>query len=488
MKRRLWFGLGTALLAAVALGTQVPRLWSSDQSPTALTPAQERAVSQLKTFSDGFAAVAAAVVPSVVTVTSEKTVQPADNPFSAFGSDPFFRHFFGGQTPSPHPFTQRGLGSGVIVNPDGYILTNNHVVRGADELMVTLNDGRHIKAKVVGTDSRTDLAVLKIDEKGLPAIRFGDSDKVKIGEWVLAVGSPFSENLEATVTAGIVSAKGRSGMRLADYEDFIQTDAAINPGNSGGALVDLDGELIGINSAIASRAGGSNGIGFSIPSNLAMEVMDDLIQHGKVTRGFLGVGIQGLNDDLVAAMNLDSDKGVLVTSLADNSPAGDAGVQQGDVIVAFDGKPVDGTDQLRFAVARKQPGSMADVTVIRDGRRKTFHVKLGEFAEDNGTAGTEKGETGSRQLGMSVNPVTPQLQQQFNLPDATGLVVTAVDAGSPADDAGIQPGDVIHAVNRHQVDSTSAYLKAIDNTPKGKPVLLQVQRQENTFFVAIRPE
>jgi len=488
MKRRLWFGLGIALVAAVALGTQVPRLWSSTQTPTPFTPDQPKAVDQLKDFSDGFAAVASAVVPSVVTITSEKTVQPADNPFSFFGSDPFFRHFFGDQTPSPHSFKQRGLGSGVIVNPDGYILTNTPVVRGADELMVGLEDGRHVKAKVVGTDSRTDLAVLKIDEKNLPAIRFGDSDKVRIGEWVLAVGSPFSENLEATVTAGIVSAKGRSGMRLADYEDFIQTDAAINPGNSGGALVNLDGQLIGINSAIASQAGGSNGIGFSIPSNLAMEIMDDLIQHGKVTRGFLGVGIQALNDDLVSAMNLDSNKGVLVTSLADDSPAGKAGVQQGDVIVAFDGTPVDGPDQLRFAVARKQPGTMADLTVMRDGRERTFHVKLGEYAEDGTNSTPEHGETNTRELGMAVNPVTPQLQQQFNLSDASGLVVTSVDSGSPADDAGIQPGDVIRAVNRHEVNSTREYLKAIDDTAKGKPVLLQVQRQDNTFFVAIRPD
>ncbi|GAG38001.1 unnamed protein product, partial [marine sediment metagenome] len=250
---------------------------------------------------------AEAVIPSVVTITSEKVIQPREN-MAPFANDPFFQRFFGGR--SMRPYRQQGLGSGVIVDASGHILTNNHVIRDADELTVILHDGTELEAEVVGADARTDLAVLKVDAEGLRPIQFGDSDAIRIGEWVMAVGSPFSANLQATTTAGIVSAVGRHGMRLSDYEDFIQTDAAINPGNSGGALVNLDGELIGINSAIASRAGGSNGIGFSIPANLAKGVMNDLMEKGRVTRGYLGVGIQTVTADLAEAMDLEKKGGV----------------------------------------------------------------------------------------------------------------------------------------------------------------------------------
>jgi serine protease Do len=380
------------------------------------------------------------------------------------------------------------MGSGVIVNSDGYILTNNHVVQGADELTVILSDGKHLKGKVVGTDPRSDLAVVRVDDKGLPAMPFGDSDQAKVGEWVLAVGSPFSENLQHTVTSGIISATGRSGMNLNDYEDFIQTDAAINPGNSGGALVNLDGELIGINTAIASRNGGSNGIGFAIPSNLAMDVMNDLITKGKVTRGWLGVSIQNVTPDLAAAMGLPNTQGVLVNSILDNGPAKDSGLQEGDVIVGFDGKGVKDSSELRFAVAGANPGDQATLKVLRNGKEKTVTVKLGEFPENDQSLTQNQESSGENRLGLTVAPITPDLVQKYNLDSNTeGLVVTDVGSGSPAEDAGIQPGDVVVKVNRQKVSTLKDFQDALSSAAKDTPDLFLLNRGGNTFFVALRP-
>jgi serine protease Do len=489
MKRITWTLVAAGCLAAFIVGGVVlphSQPAASDHTGRRFPPESQAAVQQLQTLSDGFAAVAAAVVPSVVTITSEKTIQPAENPFSQF-NDPFFQRFFG-RMPSPQAYKQRGLGSGVIVDSNGTILTNNHVVRGADELTVILSDGKKYDAKVLGADPRTDLAVLKVDAKDLPAMPFADSDKVRVGEWVMAVGSPFSENLEATVTTGIVSGKGRSGMQLSDYEDFIQTDAAINPGNSGGALVDMDGELIGINSAIASRAGGYDGIGFAIPSNLAMDVMTDLIKTGKVTRGWLGVGIQNLTPDLADAMGIGQDHGAVITSVQKDGPSEKAGLKSGDVIATYDGKPVKDSQELRLAVAQDKPGTEATLGILRDGRQEDYRVVLGEYPENGEKGSTSPAETTHEELGLTVAPVTPDLAQQFDLGDATGLVITAVESGSPADDAGLQPGDLVRKVNGDKVDSTRAYESAVEGTRKDKPVLLQIERQGNTFFVALRAE
>jgi serine protease Do len=490
MKRKLWVLLSAALVAAfLAGGYAVPRIWSADNAkpfdriPSADLPA----VQSLKTLSQGFEAVSQAVIPSVVTITSEKLVKPTNGPAQFFGQDPFFQHFFN-LPQHPQSFKERAMGSGVIVNPDGYILTNNHVVQGADELTVILSDGNKLKGKVVGTDPRTDLAVVKVDKKGLPAMPFADSDKAKVGEWVLAVGSPFSENLQHTVTSGIISATGRRGMNLNDYEDFIQTDAAINPGNSGGALVDLNGELIGINTAIASRTGGSNGIGFAIPSNLAMDVMNDLITKGKVTRGWLGVSIQNVTQDLADAMGLPNTNGVLVNSVLDNGPAKDSGLKQGDVIVAFDGKKVKNSSELRFAVAGANPGSEATLKVLRDGKEKAITLKLGEYPENPEAIAQNQGSSKENQLGITVAPITPDMVQKYNLDsDTQGLVVTDVTSGSPADDAGIQPGDVVVKVNREKVSTLKDFQDALSSAEKGSPDLLLLNRGGNTFFVALRP-
>jgi serine protease Do len=484
--------IGTFLATAVAVGflaggALTPGHGGADSpKPAPWTPEQKAAVESLQSFSQGFAAVAEAVIPSVVTITSEKVVRPTRSPMEPFANDPLFRRFFGNRQ-EPRPFTQHGLGSGVIVDPEGYILTNNHVISEADELSVLLADGRRIEATVVGSDPRTDLAVLKIDATDLPALTFGNSDRLRIGEWVMAVGSPFSENLQATVTSGIVSALGRSGMRLNEYENFIQTDAAINPGNSGGALVNLHGELVGINSAIASRTGGSNGIGFAIPANMARDVMDDLIHDGKVSRGWLGVTIQDVTPDLAAAMDLDAKDGVFISSVVADGPAAEAGLGAEDVIVGFNGKPVRDSNELRFAVAEADPGTRSEVEVVRDGRRRDFTVNLGEFP-DNPEVAAATSSAPDQDLGISVEALTPQLARQYEIETARGLIVTDVAAGGPAEDAGIRPGDVIRRVNRMNVASVDDYGKALDATPQDKPVLFQVERGGNTFFIALRPE
>lgn len=475
--------LGAILITAVG-GTLVPQMGSADPAKPVdrLTPEQREAVRSLQLISDGFAAVAEMIIPSVVTISSEKLVQPAEHPMT---NDPFFRRFFG-DLPQARPFKQHGLGSGVIVDETGYILTNNHVVRGADDLTVILSDGRRLSAKVVGTDARTDLAVLKVEEAGLPAMSIGNSDELRIGEWVLAVGSPFSENLQATVTTGIVSAVGRSGMNLNEYEDFIQTDAAINPGNSGGALVNLDGELVGINSAIASRTGGSNGIGFAIPTNLATDIMADLIEKGRVTRGWLGVGIQDVDQNLALAMDLESASGVLITSVLPDGPASEAGLEQGDVIVRYDEQPIRDGAALRLAVARTDPGRRVEVVVVRDGRERAFRVKIAEREE--ATAEQTIHESQRQDLGLGIEALTPGLARRFQIEATEGLVVTTVSPAGPADEAGVQVGDVIREVNRRPVRSPREYVDALESSPEGKPVLFLMERRGNTYFVALHPD
>ena len=484
MRRSLWPAVTAGLVAAAFSGILAFNLGqdaTAKQPSREFTPAERQAVDQLRGMSAGFEAVAKAVIPSVVTITSERMVRPAEqSPFN----DPMFRRFFGDPQQQQR---QRGLGSGVIVSADGSILTNNHVVAGADEVTVVLQDGRRLKAKVVGADERTDIAVLKVDANNLEAMPFGNSDDVKIGEWVLAVGSPFSENLKATITAGIVSGTGRSGMHLTEYEDFIQTDAAINPGNSGGALVNLDGELIGINSAIASRAGGYDGIGFAIPANMAMDVMTDLVKHGKVSRGWLGVGIQSLNEDLAEAMDLDAREGVMINSVQDDGPAAKAGARTQDVIVEFNGQPVRNSDQLRLAVARANPGSSSEMVVLRDGKRQTLRVKLGEFPDEDAPVAANESAP-AEGLGIEVTPVTPEIARRMDLENTSGLVVMNVSPGSAAEEAGVQEGDLIRRVNQEKVTTTREFRSAVQKTPKGKPVLIQVQRGENTFFLAPRIE
>ncbi|HEX8290764.1 MAG TPA: DegQ family serine endoprotease, partial [Pyrinomonadaceae bacterium] len=438
-----------------------------------------------------YADVLTRVTPAVVTVrASRRTRESQQFPFM---DDPQLRELFGErfrqQAPRSEERLERGLGSGVIVSADGYILTNHHVVDGAEEIRVELTDGRTLQAKVVGTDQPSDLAVLKVEASGLPALPLGDSDKARVGDVALAVGNPLG--IGQTVTSGIISAKGRTtGLSDGSFEDFIQTDAAINRGNSGGALVNSSGELIGINSQIFSPTGGNIGIGFAIPSNMAKDVMGQLIQTGRVRRGMLGVNIQNVSADLAASLGLGRARGTIVSGVTPGGPADRAGIKRGDVIVAFNGTPVTDNNTLRNAVARTQPGNTATLTVSRDGREQQLRVTLGELPADSARGGREE-STGGREdaggLGLSAQPVSPALVERFNLKDAAqGLVVTDVNAAGPAAEAGLRPGDVIEEVNRQPV-RTVAELQAALKGAGARPALLLVNRGGDSVFLPVRP-
>ena len=439
---------------------------------------------------NSYAEAVSRVSPAVVTIRSERRVRAAEQ--FPFMDDPFFRDFFGDRfrnsQPRPQERLQRGLGSGVIVSADGYILTNHHVIDGAEEIRVELNDNRTLGAKVVGSDPPSDLAVLKVDAQGLPVLPLGDSDRVRVGDIVLAVGNPLG--VGQTVTMGIISAKGRStGLSDGSFEDFLQTDAPINQGNSGGALVNTNGELVGINSQILSPSGGNIGIGFSIPANMARSVMDQLIKGGRVRRGMLGVTIQQVTPDLASSLGLSDARGTIVSSVQPGSPAERAGLRRGDVITAINGAPVSDSNSLRNQVARIQPGTDVTLTISRDNREQQVRVTLGELPADKSrTAAADSGSaTDPGKLGISVEPLTPALASRLDLPSsAQGLVVTSVDPGGPAAEAGIREGDLIDEVNRQPARSV-ADLQAAVQRAGTKPLLLLVNRRGDSLFLTVRP-
>jgi serine protease Do len=427
------------------------------------------------------------VAPSVVKI--EIKINPREavtgNGFQGIPDDPFLRQFFGGrQRLIVPPQAQHGVGSGVIVTKDGYILTNNHVVDDADSVKVTLVDGRVFTAKVIGKDPKSDVAVVKIDAHDLPAITFADSDKCEVGDLVLAIGNPFG--IDQSVTRGIVSAKDRAAMDL-DYQDFIQTDAAINPGNSGGALVDADGRLLGINTAIYSRSGGNQGIGFAIPTDLARGVMESLIKYGKVTRGYLGVGIQDINSPLAKEFNLKGDKGALVTDVMPDAPASKAGFKSGDVIEKFDGRPVTDSRHLKMEVARVAPGETVAVEVLRDGSAKTLKVRLGELPGSDKVAensGNDSDKSDTLQ-GVAVTDLDSQARQQLHIPEQVkGTVVTQVDPESAAAEAGLKAGDVIMEINRHAVASADDAVKLTTHA-KERTTLLHVWSGNGSRYMVV---
>jgi serine protease Do len=441
-------------------------------------------------LSDAFEVATERVKQSVVPIFAEQVVQVAspfvspEDPFRDFFGDDFFRRFFG--TPQGSKQTVRSLGSGVIVSSNGYILTNNHVVSRAEKLTVIVSDNKKYKASVVGTDPQSDVAVLKIDASGLPAAELGNSDNVKVGQWVIAVGNPFQ--LMHTVTAGIISAKGRSQLGLADYEDFIQTDAAINPGNSGGALADLDGRVIGISTAINSPNGGNVGIGFAIPVNMAKNVMETLISEGKVERGYMGILPQDLDEDLASALKLKNTEGSLVGDVTPGSPAEKAGIKRGDVIIALDGSKVKDSNDLRNMVAQTKPGTHTEVTLIRDGRKTETTVVLAERPsrpEATGSGQVPEEERSVEKLGLSVQNLTPDIAAQLGYQDEKGVLVAAVEAGSAAEDSGLERGDLIQEVDRTAVHSVKEFQKEIGKADSGDSVALLVRRGPNTFFIAI---
>jgi len=441
---------------------------------------------------DSYADVVDVVSPAVVTIRTTGKARVSPTQFQA-PDDDFFRQFFGDQMPrgsrQPRSFKQRSLGSGVFITTDGYILTNYHVVDGADEISVELNDGRTINPKIVGTDKPSDLALLKANGSNYPAVAFGNSDGVKVGDVVLAVGNPLG--VGQTVTMGIISAKSRStGVGDGSYEDFLQTDAPINHGNSGGALVNMKGELVGINSQIMSNSDGNIGIGFAIPSNMAKHVMDDLRTKGKVTRSQLGVTVQQVTADLASSLGLKETAGVLVSDVTPGSAADHAGLKRGDVIKSFNGQPVHDTNSLRNRVADAGVGSTADLVVVRDGSERHMSAKLEEAnlsrrgERDNGDGDEENGKAA---LGISVAPLTPELADRVRAPrDVQGLLVQDVDPDGRAADAGIQAGDIIQEANRQPVKSVDD-LRAAARGSSNKPLLLLVNRQGRDVFVTIKP-
>jgi serine protease Do len=440
---------------------------------------------------NSFAPVVKKVSPGVVKVFTSSRVQQTGY-YGGPEMDDFFRRFFGvpngnslrrGQNPSQP--RQHGIGSGVIVTKDGYILTNNHVVEGAEEVKVAMQDGREFTAKVIGRDPKSEVAVIKIDAKDLPVVPIADSDKVEVGDVVLAVGNPFG--IGQTVTTGIVSATGRAGTMGLDYEDFIQTDAAINPGNSGGALVDAEGRLIGINTAILSGTGGNMGIGFAIPTNLARDVMDSLIKDGHVTRGYLGVLIQDVNPALAKQFKLSDNKGALVGDVTAKSPAEKAGLKNGDVILEFDGKKVTDSRHLKLMVARTKPGESAPIKILRDGEEETLTVKVKELPGSEQVAkndGSKIDDNGTLN-GVTVADIDTEARQKLRLPaNLKGVVVTDVESESAAAEAGLRPGDVITEINRKPVKSAEEAVKMTEE-PEDKTSLLRVWREGNSRYVVV---
>ncbi len=424
-----------------------------------------------------------AVKPAVVNISTEKTVKMQESPFDHFFDDPFFRKFFGdrgGPHGGPREYKSRALGSGVIVSKDGYILTNNHVVKDADEIKVLLYDKRELKGKIIGSDPKTDLAIIKIDSNHLPVIKVGNSDKLNVGSLVIAVGNPYG--LSHTVTMGIVSAVGRANVGIADYEDFIQTDAAINPGNSGGALVNTKGELIGINTAIFSTSGGYQGIGFAIPSNMAQNVMDSLIKHGKVVRGWLGVSIQDLTTELAKHFDIDAKEGVLISDVMDNSPAEKAGMKRGDLIIEYDGREVKDTFGLRNMVAATSPGSTVTIKVIRDGKEKLITIKIGELPEK--LMAVESVEE-STLKGVTVNELTPAIRERLDVSEKVkGVIVSNVDPDSSAHGI-LMPGDIIQEINKKPVRSIDDYNEALSKRDAKKDILLLLYRKGSYLYITI---
>jgi serine protease Do len=434
----------------------------------------------------GFGPVVKKAQPQVVNISTSKVVKTPTG-FSGGQMDPLFRQFFGGEMPeglnrAPRARKEHSLGSGVIVSPEGYILTNNHVVDGATDVRVTLGDKREFQARVVGTDPQIDIAVLKIDADKLGAITIGDSSQVQVGDYALAIGNPFG--VGQTVTMGIVSATGRGGLGIEDYEDFIQTDAPINPGNSGGALINDRGELIGINTAILSRSEGNQGIGFAVPVNLARQVMDQILKNGKVTRAYLGIIPQAVTPAIAKAFHTTEMSGALVGDVSPNSPAERAGIQKGDIIMDVNGKPVSDPNQLRMSISMMQPGTTVKVKVLRDGKPAQFDVKLDELPVKQERASAEKPGAQGGLEGVEVENLSAQDAQELKLPARTaGVVVTAVDPSSQAAEAGLKRGDVIQEVNRKPVRNAAEFDQAVRNA--GKSPLLLVNRQGNTLYLAV---
>ncbi len=447
------------------------------------TPAKAQTYETPKNFSR----LAEEISPAVVNIRTVKTAKGTGrvfrqfrNPFGGGETDPFqdfFDRFFGGEGGPQRDFKQRSLGSGFIIDSQGHIVTNNHVIEDADEIQVKLPDGHEYDAKIIGRDPSTDLALIKVEAKAdLPAVRMGDSDKLEVGQWVLAIGSPFG--LEHTVTAGIVSAKGRV-IGSGPYDDFIQTDASINPGNSGGPLLNMAGEVVGINTAIIASG---QGIGFAVPINMARSVVEQLKDHGEVTRGWLGVAIQDLSEEMVEYYGLDADQGVLVTEVFPGDPADKAGIQPRDIILTVNGKKVESTRDLTRLIAGIGVGDKAEIELMRDGRVRTVTVRVAKREEEGLTERRSPAETRDA-LGVRVADITQEMARQHNIADTEGVIVVAVEQGGKAHQAGLLEGDVIKEINHQAIAGTQAYAEVIDKVGKGEAINMFIRRPSMGFLV-----
>lgn len=448
-----------------------------------ITPTVPR---QILETGKAFSEIVNTVSPSVVNISTTKVVRRETGPIF---EDPFFDFFspfheFG----APKKWKERSLGSGVIVSQDGYIITNNHVVEKADEIKVTLFDKRVFKGRIVGVDSKTDVAIIRIDAGNLPVLSWGDSDTLQVGEFVLAIGSPYG--LSNTVTMGIISAVGRANVGIADYEDFIQTDAAINPGNSGGPLVNIKGELIGINTAIFSRTGGYQGIGFAVPSNMVRLVMDQLIQKGKVTRGWIGVSIQELTPELAQQFGLKKSKGALVSDVVKDSPAAKAGIVRGDIIVEFNGKEVKDVSSLRNLVAQSKAGSAITLKILRGGKEVTVQVNIVELPREVAEVVPDHlpNEAEAKVLtGLAVMDLNKEIIRQLGFnKEEKGVVVVRVEPGSPADEAEMKKGDIIKEINKKEIDNLATYNQVLTSMKRNESMLLFINRGGKRFYVILK--
>jgi len=491
MKIRRWVATVVVLVALAAGGILSQQLkdWTGHSvlgaSKTAPTIAAEGAPVTLGNFANGFSSVLKPALPAVVNIRSSKVVKTQIHGGLPF-NDPMFRQFFGdqfGQRGGPQTQREQSLGSGVIITTDGTVLTNNHVIDGASDIKVYLNDKREFKATLVGTDPKTDVAVLKIDANNLPTLPLGNSSTLQVGDLIFAIGDPFG--IGETATMGIVSAKGRGRLGIEDYEDFIQTDAAINPGNSGGAMIDLHGNLVGINTAILTGgSGGNQGVGFAIPINLARNVMDQIRAHGKVVRGYMGVYIQDVTPEIAKQFHLNETRGALIGDVSADTPGAHAGLKRGDVILAVNGQEISGANELRLQISQTPPGTLVKLKVWRDGKTQDTNLTLGELPEKAEKA--SKSEEGGGALeGVDVENVTPEIAQQLNLKAGThGVVVTSVDPSSAAGSVGLRQGDVIQEVNHKPVTNVEEFRHAIAGAEKQSALLL-VNRGGVTSYLVI---
>ncbi|MCL0072084.1 Do family serine endopeptidase [Thermodesulfovibrionales bacterium] len=462
------------LLLPSTINTSPSKAWFSASGPV-----ERNAAQVLTKFGDAMAEIAKEVKPTVVNISTTKIVR---TPLHPFFDDPFFRRFFGDRFDMPLKRKVTSLGSGVIVTSGGYILTNHHVIEGAEDILVTLFDGREFEGKVVGSDPKTDIAVITIDETGLPTIPWGNSDRVRVGEVVLAVGNPFG--LGHTVTMGIVSALGRAGMGIAEFEDFIQTDVAINPGNSGGAMVNTRGELIGINTAILTKTGGHHGIGFAIPADMAKSIKDSIIEEGRVVRGWLGVYMQEITAELAEKFYLIDDEGALITSVVRRSPACKGGLRSGDVIVEFDNINIRNRLELRNAVVATSPGTEVDIKVIRDGRPVVLKVTIGEL---DAMPQIKYVQVENALTGVSVQELSNELRQKFGIDRGIkGVIVNNVERDSPAHNI-LRRGDIIMEVDRKDITNVEEYNSVISKIGRDQAVLLLIMRAGSPRYIIVRP-